>query len=126
MFRAMIAPIFRSTRLCITTCGIIHPRCCQPATSWVHYTTSFNTQSSTPEDGRNHRPKHVELIGIINKPLLFIYLVVYIIYINDARSSIHQIGFFFENELLWQFDVENKLIQTAVLGHIFVQVQIKC
>jgi len=22
------------------------------------------------EDGRNHRPKHVELIGIINKPLL--------------------------------------------------------
>ena len=28
------------------------------------------TQSSAPEDGRNHRPKHVELIGIINKPLL--------------------------------------------------------
>jgi len=42
----------------------------QPATSWVHYTTSCNTQSSAPEDGQNHRPKHVELIGIINKPLL--------------------------------------------------------
>ena len=28
------------------------------------------TQSNAPEDGRNHRPKHVELIGIINKPLL--------------------------------------------------------
>jgi len=28
------------------------------------------TQSSAPEDGRNYRPKHVELIGIINKPLL--------------------------------------------------------
>jgi hypothetical protein len=28
------------------------------------------TQSSTPEDGRNRRLKHVELIGIINKPLL--------------------------------------------------------
>jgi hypothetical protein len=27
-------------------------------------------QASAPEDGRNHRPKHVELIGIINKPLL--------------------------------------------------------
>ena len=27
-------------------------------------------QSSAPEDGRNYRPKHVELIGIINKPLL--------------------------------------------------------
>jgi len=44
------------------------------ATSWVHYTTSCNTQSSAPEDGRNNRPKHVELIGIINK-LLLLYLV---------------------------------------------------
>ena len=40
------------------------------ATSWVHYSTSCNTQSSAPEDGRGHRPKHVELVGIINKPLL--------------------------------------------------------
>jgi hypothetical protein len=37
------------------------------ATSWVHYTT---TQSSAPEDGQNNCPKHVELTGIINKPLL--------------------------------------------------------
>ena len=29
-----------------------------------------NTQSSTPEDGQNNLPKHVELTGIINKPLL--------------------------------------------------------
>jgi len=33
-------------------------------------TTSCNTQSSTPEDGKNNFPKHVELIGIFNKPLL--------------------------------------------------------
>ena len=33
-------------------------------------TTSCNTQSSTPEDGQNNCPKHVELTGIINKPLL--------------------------------------------------------
>ena len=32
--------------------------------------TSCNTQSSAPEDGQNNCPKHVELIGIINKPLL--------------------------------------------------------
>ena len=51
-----------------------------PATSWVHYTTSCNTQSGTPEDGRNHRPKHVELIGIINKPLL-LHLVVCLSYL---------------------------------------------
>ena len=40
------------------------------ATSWVHYTTSCNRQSSAPEDGREYRPKHVELIAIIYKPLL--------------------------------------------------------
>ena len=28
------------------------------------------TQSSAPEDGQNNFPKHVELTGIINKPLL--------------------------------------------------------
>ena len=42
----------------------------RPATSCVHYTTSYNTQSSAPEDGQNNCPKHVELTGIINKPLL--------------------------------------------------------
>ena len=33
-------------------------------------TTSCDTRSSAPDDGRNYRPEHVELIGIINKPLL--------------------------------------------------------
>ena len=62
----------------------------RPATSWVHYTTSCNTQSSAPEDEQNNCPKHVEQIGIINKPL-FLHLVgVYIIYINDASSSKYQ------------------------------------
>ena len=42
----------------------------RPATSWVRYTTSCNTQSSVLEDGQNNCPKHVELTGIINKPLL--------------------------------------------------------
>ena len=51
----------------------------RPATSWVHYTTKCNTQSSAPEDGRDQRPKHVELIGIINKPLLLHLFGVYII-----------------------------------------------
>jgi len=46
----------------------------------VHYTTSCNTQSSAPEDERDHRPKHVELIGIINKPLLLHLVGVYIMY----------------------------------------------
>ena len=41
-----------------------------PEKSWVHYTTSCNTSSSAPEDGQNNCPKHSELTGIINKPLL--------------------------------------------------------
>ena len=79
----------------------------QQATSWVYYTTNCNTQSSAPEDRRHHRPKRVELVGIINKPLLlhlvgivrsrtkatefsFSLVGVYIIYINDARSNKYQ------------------------------------
>ena len=53
-----------------------------PATSRVHYTTSCNTQSNAPEDGCDHRPKHVELIGIVNIPLLLHLVGFYVIYIN--------------------------------------------
>ena len=53
-----------------TACGIINRRCCRLVTS---------SRSSAPEDGRNYRPKHVELIGIINKPLLVHLVGVYII-----------------------------------------------
>ena len=62
----------------------------RPAPSWVHYTTSCNTQSSAPEDGRDHPPKHVELIGIINKPLLLHLVGVYIVYANDGGSNKYQ------------------------------------
>jgi len=50
----------------------------------VHYTTSCNTQSGAPEDGRNHRPKHVELIGIINEPLL-LHLVGCLYYLTNGN-----------------------------------------
>jgi hypothetical protein len=47
-------------------------------------------QSSAPEDGRNYRPKHVELIEIANK-LLLLRLVGCLYYcIGDARSLKHQ------------------------------------
>ena len=51
----------------------------RPATSWVHYTTSCDTQSSAPDDGRVQGPKHVELIGIINKTLLLHLVGFYVI-----------------------------------------------
>ena len=52
----------------------------------MHYTTSCNTQSSAPEDGRDQSPKHVELIGIINKPLLLHIVGVYIIYFRKTLN----------------------------------------
>ena len=67
----------------------------RPATSWVHYTTSCNTQSSAPEDGQNNCPKYVELTGIINKPLLlhlvgclyYLYFVIYIFFKLAKQSQ---------------------------------------
>ena len=52
----------------------------------LHYTTSCNTQSSAPEDGQNNCPKHVELIGIINKPLL-LHLVLSILFISMMHGQ---------------------------------------
>jgi len=40
-------------------------------------------------------------------------------------QKIQKIGFFFENRLHWQFEVEKLVLQTAVLGYIFIYVQIK-
>ena len=89
MLGAIILPNFRSTRLCVTACGIMHPRCCRPATSWMHYTTRCNTQSSAPEDEPNNCPKYVELTGIINKPLLLhlfgcLYYLYFIIFFETC------------------------------------------
>jgi hypothetical protein len=52
------------------------------AKSWVHYTTCCNTESSVPEYGQNNCAKHVELIGIINKPL-YLHLVGCLYYSNE-------------------------------------------
>ena len=66
----------------------------RPATSWVHYTTSCNTQSSAPGDGQNNCPKHVELTEIINKPLL-LHLVRCLYYLYK-RWTVKQIS---DNEI---------------------------
>ena len=69
MFREIILHIFRSTRLCVTACGIMHPRCCRPKAGNI-VGAFYHTRSSAPEDEQNSCPKHVGLTGIINKPLL--------------------------------------------------------
>ena len=70
----------------------------RPATSWVLYTTSCNTQSSAPEDGQNNCPRHVELTGIINKPLL-LHLVGCLYYLYQ-RCTVKQIS---DNEIYLLF-----------------------
>ena len=66
MFRAIILPIFKSTSLCVTVRGCIIPQAVP--------------QFSAREDGQNNYPKHVELTGIINKPL-WLHLVGCIYYL---------------------------------------------
>jgi len=65
----------------------------------VHYTTSCNTQASAPKDGRDQCPKHVELIGIINKPLLLHLVGVYIIYMQLTVYKLRRIQFQSSSEL---------------------------
>ena len=64
------------------------------AISWVYYTTSCNTQSSAPEDGQNKCSKHVELTGIINKPLLLLlvgslYYLCFITFFLDLLNNLN-------------------------------------
>ena len=50
MFREIILPIFRSTRLCVTACGIMHTRCCRPPAFLVglrNYQHPGNKSAST-------------------------------------------------------------------------------
>ena len=61
-----------------TACGIMHRRCCLLVTRMRSQASSIvgvlyhklQTQSSAPGDGRNYRPKHVELIEIINRIII--------------------------------------------------------
>ena len=81
MFRAIILPIFTSTRLCYSL-WYDAPKML-PATGRQHrgcIIAQAVTQSSAREDGQNNCPKHVELTGIINKPLL-LHLVVCLYYL---------------------------------------------
>ena len=80
MFRAIVSAIFRSDAAAY-----------QPAASSVFlYQKLLKTQSSVPEDGRNYRPKHVELIEIINK-LSLLHPVGYLYYIISHPSLLHYI-----------------------------------
>jgi hypothetical protein len=44
---------------------------------------------------------------------------------SGYAKKIRTIGFLFENRLHWQFEAEKKFLPTAVLGYIFIYLQIK-
>ena len=48
----------------------MQPRCCRPVAGRQHHGCIIPQESSVPEGGQNNCPKHVEMTGIINKPLL--------------------------------------------------------
>ena len=61
-----------------------------PACSIVCALCHKQSQSSATEDRRNYRPKHVELIGIINISLLSHLFGCLYFCISDARSNKYQ------------------------------------
>ena len=48
MFREIILPIFRSTRLCVTACGVMHRRCCRPKAEGINSPTEFTKLKFEP------------------------------------------------------------------------------
>ena len=96
MFWAIFSPILGSTRLClqlvVDEVELSSTSSSLPAGSIVvALYHKLQTQCSAPEDGRNYRPKHVELIGIINKPLL-LHLVGYIIVLSEFNGKLCKLG----------------------------------
>jgi len=75
MFRAIVSPFLRSTRLCFLQLVV---QCTDETAGWWHVTS---LQSRAPEEGRNYRPKHVELIEVINKlsllHLVWLFILLY-------------------------------------------------
>ena len=86
MFRAIILPIFRSTRLCVTACGILHPPCCWPVAGRQHrgcIIPQAVTHSLVPlKMGKIIARNMLSLLELLINRYCCIWLVVYIIYIS--------------------------------------------
>ena len=88
---------------------------CQPTLLRVDIVYTSLQQSRSPEDGRNYRPKHVELIEIINKLLLLHPVGCLHCCINDVRSHKYKIHLtLLLSPREWRFIVETR---RAVQAH---------
>ena len=92
-----------------TACGIKHRRCCLQA-----------KESSAPEDGRNYRPKHVELIEIINEIIIvassWLFILLYqrctVTLTTTFKWQLPQANFFCYVECY----VPNKIFKAVMFG----------
>ena len=96
MIRALIPPIFRSTRLCVTAYGIMEQYNAgqypgsgfpplpgyRPATSWVPYTTSCKHYLALLKIGEIIARNMLSRLELLINRYYCIYLVVYIICIR--------------------------------------------
>ena len=67
MFREIILSIFRSTRLCVTACDIMHPRCCRPLAFRQVRKISPSTRIRSPD-----RPARGQSLYRLRYPVLLI------------------------------------------------------
>ena len=97
MFRAIILPISRSARLCVTVCGIMHSPTMLPATGRQHrewiIPQAVTHSLVLLEMGKIIARNMLSWLELLINRYCCIQLVVYIIYtrINDVRPSKYQI-----------------------------------
>ena len=100
MFRAIILPIFRSARLCVTALWYNAPTML-PATGRQHRECNTCISQAVTHSlallkmGKIIARNMLSWLELLINRYCCIYLAVYIIYINDARSSKYQNLLFF-------------------------------
>ena len=129
MFRAIILPIFRSTRLRVTACSIMHPRCCWPV-AWKR------RDSVPPLPGYRPGCSILILHASCQKTCMTYTIAVYTVknfwrwteelsetcrvsFQNKFGKSVHLIGFIIRN-VFWSRSVSDMLWKTlSLLSHLW-------
>ena len=95
-----------------TACFIMHRRSCLLAGNFFGALYhKLLTQSSAPEDGRNYRAKHVELIEIINNKIIIVasswlFILYYVILGRAGNEEKYSYGNFSHRWAMVQFKCE--------------------
>ena len=96
MFRAIIFPIFRNTRLCVTACGYNAPTMLSAGVRQHRGCIIPQAVTHSLVFLKMDCPKYVELTGIINKPLLlhlvgclyYLYFIIILDLLNHLNLTL--------------------------------------